>query len=132
MNISKEQEQKVKDQFFKDIKEVDETDIEYASKKGNKKIDNFGDNPPGALAKLWNDIKLMIGLITDYAKGNYTEVPWKIMAAITAAVVYFVSPIDVIPDFIPLIGYIDDALVIKIALDFAGDDLAKYARWKNT
>jgi len=131
MGISKEQEQKAKDQFYEDIKDVDESDVEYASKKGNKKVNQFGDNPPGALAKLWNDIKLMISLITDYAKGNYKEVPWKIMAAITGAVVYFVSPIDVIPDFIPVVGYLDDALVIKLALDLAGDDLAEYARWKN-
>ncbi|WP_040726150.1 YkvA family protein [Thiomicrorhabdus sp. Kp2] len=131
MSISKEQEQKAKDQFYEDIKDVDESDVEYASKKGNKKLNQFGDNPPGALAKLWNDIKLMISLITDYAKGNYKAVPWKIIAAITGAVVYFVSPIDVIPDFIPVVGYLDDALVIKLALDLAGDDLDEYARWKN-
>lgn len=131
MAISKEQEQKAREQFFENIKDVDESDVEYASKKGNKKLEKLGDTPPGALAKLWNDIKLMISMITDYAKGNYKEVPWKIMAAITGAVVYFVSPIDVIPDFIPVVGYLDDALVIKLALDLASDDLAEYARWKN-
>ena len=39
MTISKEQEQKAKDQFFEDIKDVDENDVEYASKKGNKKLE---------------------------------------------------------------------------------------------
>ena len=132
MALSKEQEQKAEVQFHENINDVDENDIEYASKKGNKKIEEFGDNPPGSLAQVWGDLKLMIGLITDYTKGNYKSVPWKIMAAITAAVVYFVSPIDIVPDFIPFLGYFDDALVIKFALDLARNDLATYARWKDT
>lgn len=132
MALSKEQERKAEEQFYEDLKDVDENDVEYASKKGSKKIEQFGDNPPSSLSKIWNDLKLMIGMITDYAKGNYKSVPWKIMAAITAAVVYFVSPIDIVPDFIPFLGYFDDALIIKFALDLARDDLAAYERWKHS
>ncbi|MCR9866244.1 YkvA family protein, partial [Vibrio parahaemolyticus] len=117
-------------QFYEDIKDVDDADVEYASKKGNKKLDQLDNNPPGALSKLWNDIKLMVNLITDYVKGDYTEVPWRVIAAITGAIVYFASPIDVIPDFIPVVGYLDDALVIKLALDLASEDLIEYKRWK--
>ncbi|MDF4647327.1 YkvA family protein [Vibrio parahaemolyticus] len=130
MGISKEQEEKARKQFYEDIKDVDDADVEYASKKGNKKLDQLDNNPPGALSKLWNDIKLMVNLITDYVKGDYTEVPWRVIAAITGAIVYFVSPIDVIPDFIPVVGYLDDALVIKLALDLASEDLIEYKRWK--
>ncbi|EKB1972293.1 DUF1232 domain-containing protein [Vibrio parahaemolyticus] len=130
MGISKEQEEKARKQFYEDIKDVDDADVEYASKKGNKKLDQLDSNPPGALSKLWNDIKLMVNLITDYVKGDYTEVPWRVIAAITGAIVYFASPIDVIPDFIPVVGYLDDALVIKLALDLASEDLLEYKRWK--
>ena len=130
MSISKQQIEKATAQFIEGIKNVDESDIEYAWKKGKKAIDKYGNNPPGALAKIWRDIKLMIGLITDYAQGNYKDVSWKVMAAVTGAVVYFVSPIDVIPDFLPIMCYLDDALVIKLALDMSGDDLSAYERWK--
>ncbi|MBE3659008.1 hypothetical protein BOO92_20285 [Vibrio navarrensis] len=130
MGISKEQEEKARKQFYEDIKDVDDADVEYASKKGNKKLEQLDSNPPGALSKLWNDIKLMVNLITDYVKGDYTEVPWRVIAAITGAIVYFASPIDVIPDFIPVVGYLDDALVIKLALDLASEDLIEYKRWK--
>ncbi|CAK3058221.1 YkvA family protein [Vibrio cyclitrophicus] len=130
MGISKEQEEKARKQFYEDIKDVDDTDVEYASKKGNKKLDQLDSNPPGALSKLWNDIKLMVNLITDYVKGDYTDVPWRVIAAITGAIVYFASPIDVIPDFIPVVGYLDDALVIKLAIDLASEDLNEYKRWK--
>ncbi len=130
MGMTKEQEEKARKQFEENIKNVDENDVEYASKKGQSKINEFGNNPPNALIKLWEDIKLMVGLVTDYLKGDYKEVPWNVIASISGAVVYFVSPIDVIPDFIPGFGYLDDALVIKLALGFAKSDLEKYKQWK--
>lgn len=130
MSLSKEQEQKAKSQFYEDIQDVEEEDVEYASRKGQSKVNQFGDNPPGALEKYWGDIKLLIAMVTDYVKGNYKDVPWKTIAAASAAIIYFVSPIDVIPDFIPVVGYIDDALVIKLAIDFAGEDLRAYEAWK--
>jgi len=130
MGMTKEQEEKARKQFEENIKNVDENDVEYASKKGQSKINEFGNNPPNALIKLWEDVKLMVGLVTDYLKGDYKEVPWNVIASISGAVIYFVSPIDVIPDFIPGFGYLDDALVIKLALGFAKSDLEKYKQWK--
>ncbi|OOF29810.1 YkvA family protein [Salinivibrio proteolyticus] len=131
MAMSNEQEKKAREQFERDIKDVNNDDVEYASKKGQSKVNKFGDNPPGPLQSLWRDIKLMIGLVTDYAKGNYRDVPWNVLAAVTGAVIYFVSPVDVIPDVIPVVGYLDDALVVKLALEIARPDLEAYANWKN-
>ena len=132
MDLTPEQQKRAEKRFEKDIKKVDSDDVEYASKKGQKKVDEMDANPPGYLSELWEDLKLMVGMVTDYAKGNYTEVPWKVIAAVTGAVVYFVSPVDLIPDFIPVVGYLDDAYVIKLAIDFARDDLKTYAAWKKS
>jgi uncharacterized membrane protein YkvA (DUF1232 family) len=95
------------------------------------KIDELDKNLPDILKTIWNDFKLMVNLIIDYVKGNYKEVPWNIISAITAAIVYFVSPVDIIPDIIPIVGYVDDVAVIKFALDLASEDLKKYKEWKN-
>ncbi|HEU5146595.1 MAG TPA: DUF1232 domain-containing protein, partial [Chryseosolibacter sp.] len=51
-------------------------------------------------------------LIKAYALGQYREVPWKTILLIVAAVIYFVNPLDLVPDIIPLTGLTDDFAVL--------------------
>ena len=127
MAFSREQAKK---QFEENSKKVSQEKIKDAARQGTEKLKAMEDKSPGVLSKLWEDIKLMMALITDYSAGKYTEVPWRVISAITGAVAYFLSPVDLIPDFIFGVGYLDDAFVIKLALDLAADDLVRYARWK--
>ncbi len=48
-----------------------------------------------------------------------STVPVGVRIWLGALLVYLLSPIDVIPDFIPVLGYADDAIVVAIALRFA-------------
>lgn len=68
------------------------------------------------LASLRNDLPTLIQLARAWANGSYRTIPWKAIVTIIAGLIYFVSPIDAIPDFIPFIGYIDDAAVIAYVL----------------
>src|SRR5680860_175375 len=61
----------------------------------------------------------------------YKDVPWLVIASIGGSLLYVLSPIDLIPDFIPFVGYLDDALVFAACLKFAQQDLEKYREWKN-
>ena len=55
----------------------------------------------------------------------------KILASTNVvALIYFLSPIDFIPDSIPVIGLIDDAAVILFAVDSAHNDINDYRQWK--
>jgi len=117
-------------EFEEGVRNVDDADVEYAAKKGPGKLASLARDIPQPLRELWADLKAMVSCVRDYWTGTYREIPWKSIAAMTGAIVYFVSPIDVIPDFIPLIGYVDDAAVISLALKWVADDLAAYRRWK--
>jgi len=55
-----------------------------------------------------------------------SSVSWHRKAIVVAALVYFISPIDTIPDLIPLFGYLDDLGVITALLKFLGSELIPY------
>ena len=82
------------------------------------------------LAKYFNDLCEILELLRDRVKGTYTETPWRTIAALTGALIYVLSPIDIIFDFIPGIGFLDDAVVIGLAIKLAQPDLEKYRAWK--
>ena len=84
------------------------------------------------LAKYLNDLCEIFELLRDRVTGKYKGTPWRTIAALTGALIYALSPIDLLLDFIPGIGFFDDALVIGIAIKLAQPDLEKYREWKAT
>ena len=82
------------------------------------------------LAKYCNDLCEIFELLRDRVAGDYRETPWTTIAALTGALIYVLSPIDMILDFIPGIGFLDDAVVIGLAIKLAQPDLEKYRAWK--
>lgn len=82
------------------------------------------------LAKYCNDLCEIFELLRDRVAGDYRETPWTTIAALTGALIYVLSPIDMILDVIPLVGFLDDALVIGLAVKLAQPDLEKYRVWK--
>jgi uncharacterized membrane protein YkvA (DUF1232 family) len=70
-------------------------------------------------------------LLRAYATGQYRQTPWKSLMAVTAAVVYFVMPLDVIPDFILGLGFLDDAALIMWTLKSIRTDMDRFASWEN-
>lgn len=71
-------------------------------------------------------------LIKAYASGHYQDIPWKSMIMIVASVVYFVSPIDLIPDFIPITGLTDDLAVLLGVFNSIGKEIDKFLIWEKT
>ncbi|BAO55521.1 YkvA family protein [Nonlabens marinus] len=82
------------------------------------------------LKKYYKLVDVMMMMIKDYRKGNYKAVPWFTIAAIGGALLYVLSPFDMIPDFIPGLGYIDDITVLTIVVGWIDSDLHRYLDWK--
>ena len=58
-----------------------------------------------------NMARLVFGLARD------PKVPAATKVALAAAAVYLASPVDLLPDFIPLVGYLDDVILVAVVLD---------------
>ena len=76
-------------------------------------------------------VPILASLARSYYKKEYTEIPVGTIAAIIGALAYFVLPIDLIPDSIPIIGHVDDAAVIAACVGLAIDDIKAYEKWRD-
>lgn len=69
-------------------------------------------------------------LINSYIRGQYSDVPIGTIIGVIGVVMYFVLPFDAIPDFVPGVGYLDDAAVASGSLYLVKNDLDEYMRWR--
>ncbi|OJV61645.1 MAG: hypothetical protein BGO41_09380 [Clostridiales bacterium 38-18] len=127
-----EENEKIMKKFKESESEASEVlkDPEQASKKLQDAFVKLEGMKDGPITVMFEDIKLMIDIIKDYINGSYKQVPQHSIIAIFGGLIYFLSPIDVIPDFIPGVGYIDDAFVIALVLKQVHEDLQNYKIWK--
>ena len=84
-----------------------------------------------ALKKFRDQILLMFQLIDYYVKGKYNRIAWRSIAAVAGTLLYVLLPVDLIPDMIPVAGFLDDAGVVAAALKLIGIDLKGFSDWKN-
>lgn len=86
--------------------------------------------PRGPFADTWPYLMAMIRLIRDYHRAEYRDISETNLQIVIAAILYFVSPFDVIPDWVPVLGHIDDAFVISLALKSVRMDLDTFMAWE--
>lgn len=67
-----------------------------------------------------------------YALGHYRDVPWKTMAILLAAIIYFVNPLDLLPDMIPIAGLTDDFAVLVWVYNALGTEIEKFQAWESS
>jgi uncharacterized membrane protein YkvA (DUF1232 family) len=88
--------------------------------------------PRGPFADTWPYLMAMIRLIRAYHQNEYRDVSSPKLFIVVAAIIYFVSPFDVIPDWIPILGHIDDAFVVSLALKSVRADLDTFMAWETS
>ena len=82
------------------------------------------------LKSLVADVPVMVNMVKDYMRKKYRRVPLKTITMITAALIYLVNPNDAVPDYLPGVGYLDDAAVMNFVLVSVKEDVEKYKEWK--
>lgn len=84
----------------------------------------------GNLSEFQIQVALLIRMVRAYATGEYRSLPWKSLISIVAVLIYFVSPIDLIPDFLPFIGITDDVALVLWLIKTIGSDIQKFSAWE--
>lgn len=82
------------------------------------------------LGKLFDEVAIFCELIMDYCQGLYSRIPLATVISLLAAIIYFVSPADMLPDTLPVIGLLDDATILQIVKMAAKKDIENYNSWK--
>jgi uncharacterized membrane protein YkvA (DUF1232 family) len=114
------------DEFERRRDEVKENDVDDVLEKEPQIMRKVG----GPLRKFVDDILTLFSLLKDYKNGSYRDVSWTAIAGIAASLLYIFSPLDLIPDAIPLVGLVDDATVLGICLKSISSILVKYQAYK--
>jgi len=87
----------------------------------------------GTLAhEAWETLQSLFRLIKLSVAGEYTGVPSTTVAAAVAVLIYFLSPIDLIPDFIPVVGLLDDMALVAWFSTSIKHELDKFHEWEAT
>ena len=82
------------------------------------------------IGSLRADVPRLTRLASAIARGEYRHLPWKSIVLIAAGLLYFVTPADLIPDFILGTGFLDDAVVVAYVMKAIRDDLARFEDWE--
>lgn len=92
---------------------------------------------PLAEVPLLGDVVLKVqdcvSMLNDYQHGRYRKLPFPAMIGGVVMVAYLLMPFDIIPDDIPILGFIDDAFIINTILNLCLDaEIERYRRWRET
>lgn len=87
-------------------------------------------NSNTTFAKLTSKLSSMISLVRHYINGSYRDVETKSIVLVTAGLIYFLSPIDLIPDFLPIIGYADDIALLTYIFSSLSGEIERFELWK--
>jgi len=125
----------LEDDILEDFGELNELDfgnrkrevsVNQTEEEVQKNIEYVDENLWGKLEKSGKKISFAKDIMALYRYMKDPVVKWYRKAIVVAALIYFIVPIDTIPDITPLFGYLDDLGVITALLKYLGSELMQY------
>lgn len=84
-----------------------------------------------ALGAVWDDLQTSLRLLVAWVKRSYREISVGSVVVLVTALVYFVTPLDVVPDTLGAIGFVDDITVITTAVETVRNELDQFRAWED-
>jgi uncharacterized membrane protein YkvA (DUF1232 family) len=112
-----------RNQLAKYSRGLDKTRIRALAKSGGRQLAALADSSG---RRLYQQAELLYYMICDIVKGRY-RAPWNLLVMIAAALLYFLSPADLIPDLLGGAGFVDDLAVLKLVFALYSDEIDAYA-----
>ena len=121
--------EKIISDYVKDgAMKINDDHISYLIKKADKIKDMFSQDT--LLFRFKNDADLLISLVEDHSAGEYENVPQWVINSTVFTLLYVLEPLDRLPDFLPVIGTVDDYAMVQECLTMIKVDLELYKNWK--
>ncbi|HOY40843.1 MAG: DUF1232 domain-containing protein [Chitinophagales bacterium] len=80
--------------------------------------------------KVQDSVIALSRMLSAWMKGDYRNISTKSIIAVVAALIYFVNPLDLIPDFIPVIGQLDDIFVLGYLIKTLNKEIERFMAWE--
>ncbi len=97
----------------------------------DKAFDELG-KASGSFIEMQNQLGTMMRMLRAWYAREYNELSPKAVASLIASAVYIVNPIDLIPDFIPFVGRLDDKLVLGYFIKKFNNEIQKFMAWEDS
>ncbi len=91
-----------------------------------REAENIADQFEAKLKKANKGLRFTADLLALFRYMTDPEVHWGKKTIVVAALLYFIIPLDSIPDFTPIAGYLDDIGVVAAAIRYLGSQLNRY------
>ena len=82
--------------------------------------------------QLFSTALTLVRLVRSYAKGEYQQIQTSTIVAGLAVLLYVLSPIDLVPDFIPVFGFLDDLSLIGWFIGKFQGEIVRFREWEQT
>lgn len=100
---------------------------QYLTREETKRVQGIISNP--SLDPVFDQVLEFLEYISAASRGEY-RASVEVIVTIVAAVLYLLWVMDLIPDFIPVAGYLDDIAVISTAASMCAHDLERFSKWR--
>lgn len=77
-------------------------------------------------------VRTLLRMLRSYVNGEYRHIPWKSLLMIIGALIYFLMPIDLIPDIIPVAGLADDISIIFLVFGSINEDIEAFLEYEQS